>query len=64
MAKCIRCGKDPLSYNEVGATKKFINRGATEFFCKRCLAAELHVTEERIDEKIEHFKRQGCLLFI
>ena len=29
-----------------------------------CLAEHLGVTPERIDEKIELFKRQGCTLFV
>ena len=59
---CIRCGR-PLKPLDCGATKKFINRGATEFLCLHCLAAELKVTEERLLEKIEFFKKQGCTLF-
>ena len=49
MASCMQCGKE-LTHNEIGAHRKFINRGA--------------VTPERIDEKIELFKRQGCTLFV
>ena len=63
MDLCIRCSK-MLTYNDVGAYKKFINRGSTEFMCKSCLADELNVSEELIDKKIEHFKKQGCTLFL
>ena len=63
MARCMQCGKE-LTHNEIGAHRKFINRGAEQFFCKQCLAEHLGVTPERIDEKIEHFKRQGCTLFV
>ena len=63
MERCIRCGEE-LTYNDIGAYKKFINRGSTEFMCKSCLADELNVPEELIDKKIEHFKKQGCTLFI
>ncbi len=59
MASCMQCGKE-LTHNEIGAHRKFINRGAEQFYCKQCLAAHLGVTPERIDEKIEQFKRQGC----
>ena len=55
---CVKCGK-PLEFNDIGATKKFINRGATEFMCQ-----ELGVSEELIEKKIEQFKRQGCMLFV
>ena len=61
MSCCIRCGKQ-LNSVDIGAYKKFINRGSTEFMCKRCLANELNVPEELIDKKIEHFKKQGCTL--
>ena len=60
---CVKCGK-PLEFNDIGATKKFINRGATEFMCRACLAKELGVSEELIEKKIEQFKRQGCMLFV
>ena len=62
MGRCIHCGKE-LSSIDIGATKKFINRGSTEFMCKSCLAKDLKVPEELIDKKIEHFKKQGCALF-
>lgn len=63
MSACFRCGKE-LTYNEIGAFKKFVNRGASEFLCKSCLAERLDVPVELIDQKIEHFKQQGCTLFI
>lgn len=63
MAYCIHCGKE-LSFNDIGAHKKFINRGSREFMCISCLAAELNVPEKRIYEKIELFKKQGCTLFV
>ena len=63
MSCCIRCGKE-LNSIDIGAHKKFINRGSTEFMCKSCLADELNVSEELIDKKIEHFKKQGCTLFL
>ena len=63
MATCFRCGM-PLSFNEIGAYRKFINRGSTRFLCKPCLAQELNISVETIDRKIEQFKAQGCTLFI
>ncbi len=63
MSACIRCGKT-LTYNEIGAHKKFVNRGSREFLCKMCLADKFDVAPEDIDRKIEQFKRQGCTLFI
>ena len=59
----MQCTKE-LSYNEIGAYKKFVNRGAKTFLCKECLAAELHISAELIDKKIEQLKQQGCTLFV
>ena len=59
---CMECGK-PLSFNEIGAYKKFVNRGSTRFLCKTGLAQKLNVTTEEIDRKIEQFRMQGCTLF-
>lgn len=63
MHVCISCG-GKLSYNDIGATKKFINRASTEFLCISCLCEQLHIPKERMLQKIEHFKRQGCTLFV
>ena len=63
MTFCFRCGKE-LNSIDIGAHKKFINRGSTEFMCKGCLAKDLKVSEELIDRKIEFFKNQGCTLFL
>lgn len=63
MSGCMKCGK-ALTYNEIGAHKKFINRGSTAFLCKQCLAKELNIPVELIDQKIEQFKKQGCTLFV
>ena len=30
MARCMQCGKE-LTHNEIGAHRKFINRGAEQF---------------------------------
>jgi len=56
MPRCIRCGKE-LNTIDIGAYKKFINRGSTEFMCKSCLADDLNVSEELIDKKIEELEK-------
>nr|WP_308628565.1 hypothetical protein [uncultured Eisenbergiella sp.] len=63
MSVCMDCQKN-LTYNEIGAYKKFVNRGSREFLCKRCLAQKLDVSVGAIDRKIEQFKQQGCTLFV
>lgn len=62
MACCYQCNKE-LSFNEIGAHKKFINRASREFLCKECLSHALQIPVSVIDEKIEQFKAQGCTLF-
>lgn len=63
MEACMNCGKE-LTYNEIGAHKKFINRGSTQFLCLNCLAKKLDVAPIVIEHKIEEFKKQGCTLFV
>ena len=60
--KCSKCGGD-LGPDGEGATKKFINRGATEFFCLDCLAERFKVSRALLEEKIEFLRENGCTLF-
>lgn len=62
MSICYVCGKD-ISKNEVGLTKKLVNKNAKDFYCLSCLAEYLEVTEEELKDKIEEFKDEGCTLF-
>ena len=55
------CGK-PLTYNEMGLSKKFLADG--EALCLQCLSVRLNVSEKRLKEKIEEFLRAGCKLFV
>lgn len=59
---CMKCGK-ALSGNDVGLTKKLINRGSTEFMCIDCLAEKFNCSRELLEKKIEQFKASGCTLF-
>lgn len=61
--RCIQCGCE-LSFNDIGAHKKLINRGATSFYCQRCLCEKMKVPYELLQEKIKYYKEQGCTLFI
>ena len=63
METCIQCGA-PLTSDEVGLTKKLINRGATSFLCIHCLAKEFGVSKELLQEKIMQFRAMGCTLFV
>jgi len=59
---CIRCGKN-LNYMDIVAHKKFVNRGAEEFMCMDCLARHFDTTKEKLQERLDHFRKQGCTLF-
>ena len=61
--KCYVCGKSPLSKDEIGLTKKLIDKKTTNFYCLSCLTESLEVTEEELLAKIEEFKEEGCTLF-
>ncbi len=62
MSKCLKCGKE-LNAIDVGLSKKLINRGTTDYFCKSCLAEKFDVTESLLDEKVRAFRAAGCALF-
>ncbi len=62
MSNCKKCGKE-LSGNDIGLTKKIINRGSTEFLCIDCIAEKFDCTKELLEEKIRQFKESGCTLF-
>ena len=61
--KCYVCGKSPLSKDEIGLTKKLIDKKTANFYCLSCLAESLEVSEEELLAKIEEFKDEGCTLF-
>ena len=62
MAECKQCG-GVVTGDEIGLTKKLINRGAEEFMCVDCLAAYFRVTPDLLREKIEQYRSMGCTLF-
>ncbi|MCD8049831.1 MAG: hypothetical protein LUG52_09645 [Clostridia bacterium] len=64
LKKCYVCGKTPLTKDEIGITKKIIDKNTRLFYCLPCLAEYLEVTEEELLAKIEEFKEEGCKLFM
>lgn len=62
MSNCKKCGRE-LSGNDIGLTKKLINRGSTEFLCINCIAEKFDCSKELLEEKIKQFKESGCTLF-
>jgi uncharacterized protein YlaI len=63
MEKCYVCGREALTKNETGLTKKLLGKDVTVFYCLDCLAEYLEVDKEFLLDKIEEFKQQGCNLF-
>lgn len=62
LSRCKNCGRE-IDRDEIGLTKKLINRGATEFYCIDCLAQKFEVTKEDLEKKIVEFREMGCTLF-
>ena len=60
---CYICGKETLTKNEIGLTKKLLGRKVINFYCIDCLADNLEVDVEFLLNKVEEFKQQGCKLF-
>lgn len=60
---CYVCGKENISKNEIGLTKKLLDKNVNRFYCLDCLAEYLEVDTEFLVEKVEEFKTQGCILF-
>ncbi len=60
---CYICKKKALSKNEIGLTKKLLDKNSKRFYCIDCLAEYLEVDTEFLLAKIEEFKEQGCKLF-
>ena len=60
---CCVCGKSVLSKDEIGLSKKLIGKNTKNFYCISCLANYLDVTEEELQDKLEEFKEEGCVLF-
>nr|MBR4281448.1 hypothetical protein [Clostridia bacterium] len=59
---CLCCGI-PLTPDEIGLTKKLVNRGCTEFRCYHCLAKQFQVTVDDLQRKVQEFREMGCTLF-
>ena len=56
-------GKTPLTKDEIGLTKKLIDKKTTNFYCLSCLAEYFEVEVDELLAKIEEFKNEGCTLF-
>lgn len=61
--RCISCGRELLSKNEIGINKKLLGENVETLYCLDCLAEYLDVSTQDILDKIEEFKEEGCKLF-
>ncbi|MCX5813952.1 MAG: hypothetical protein NT178_15605 [Proteobacteria bacterium] len=61
--RCYVCGREALSKNEIGLTKKLLDKESKRFYCVDCLAEYLEVDTEFLLAKVEELKEQGCDLF-
>lgn len=55
--------ENDLSKDEIGLTKKLIDKESKVFYCIECLAEQLEVTVEELENKLADFKAEGCTLF-
>ena len=60
---CYVCNKESLGKNDIGLTKKLLDKDSKRFYCLDCLAEYLEVDTEFLIAKVEEFKEQGCELF-
>ena len=60
--KCVKCGVE-LARDDIGLTRKLLGKTLTDCYCVKCLSDKLGVSETRLREKIEEFKKSGCTLF-
>lgn len=60
---CHICGKEKLTKDEIGLSKKILDLKTKHFYCFSCLAEYLEVDPEFLQAKLEEFKDQGCTEF-
>ena len=60
---CMRCGV-ALTGDEIALYRKVVCRGAREFLCLDCQAADYGTSREKLEDLIAYFHRTGiCSLF-
>ena len=62
MARCKACGRTLIG-DEIAVNRRMISRTLTEYLCKDCLAREWNCEVSVIEERIEYFRKNGCMLF-
>ena len=59
---CEKCGAK-LGNDEIGLTRKLVNRGIEKFWCLACLGEHFGLGADELLGMIERFRRQNCGLF-
>ena len=60
---CCQCGAR-VNRDEIGLTKKLINRGTEDYLCLACLSKRFQVSPEKLLEMADAFRASGCTLFM
>lgn len=60
---CEVCCADNIEKDVIALNKKLFDKNVKQFYCLKCMADVLEVTEEDLLDKIEEFKEEGCTLF-
>jgi len=60
--QCAQCDS-ALARDDIAISRRLIGRGISQFYCIRCLAARLGVSQAVIHLKIKEYRAMGCALF-
>ena len=59
---CYVCNKE-INTIDIGAHRKLIDKCASRYMCRDCLARELGWSREYLDGIIQMYRERGCMLF-
>lgn len=59
---CYSCEKE-IDTIDIGAHRKLINKCASQYLCRDCLAKELGWDRDYLDRVILMHRERGCMLF-
>ncbi|MBQ7384380.1 MAG: hypothetical protein IJV72_06280 [Clostridia bacterium] len=59
---CYLCNKE-IDTIDVGAHRKLIDKSASHYMCRDCLANELGWSRKYLDGIVQLYRERGCMLF-
>ncbi len=59
---CYSCEKE-IDTIDIGAHRKLIDKCASRYLCRDCLARALGWDREYLDKVIQMYRERGCMLF-